>query len=231
MKEGPHTTSGLSSPLTHYRVPADDAQSELVIKNSVFIGNIGHAASVDAAQAFIACIRAKYPDANHHAWAYRLTVGPQGLIGSSDDGEPGGTAGRPMLAVLEGSGLVEIVVVGTRYWGGIKLGTGGLVRAYGGVAREALTKLPTSERVLHRLARVTVDYTLYGHLQYQLPKYGVKFMGESFAERVNLDIAIPFEHVIEVQALFQEMTNGQVRLDEHWIGERYEAVAAEKQLP
>ncbi len=217
------TSDGLpaTQPLARYRVPSGEAQSELVIKNSVFIGNIGHAANVEAAQAFVERIRAKYPDANHHAWAYRITPGPQGLIGSSDDGEPGGTAGRPMLAVLEGSGLCEVAAVGTRYFGGIKLGTGGLVRAYGGVAREALQQLVTVERVLHHLACITIDYTLYGNLQYLLPRREVKIEDTAFTDRVTMLLAVPHERVAEVAAMLSELTNGQVILGEHWVEDRY----------
>jgi len=134
----------LSQPVLSYRIPAGEGQSELVVKNSVFVGTVGHAPTVEGAEAFITTIKTRYPDANHHAWAFVIDGGPQGAFGSSDDGEPGGTAGRPMLAVLQGSGILQVVVVGTRYWGGIKLGTGGLVRAYSVVAREALKALLTA---------------------------------------------------------------------------------------
>lgn len=220
-KQGTGDASQAAQRPARYRVPAGEAQSELTIKNSVFIGNIGHAADVEAAQAFIERIRAKYPDANHHAWAYRIAHGPQGLIGSSDDGEPGGTAGRPMLAVLEGSGLCEVVVVGTRYFGGVKLGTGGLVRAYSGAARAALDQLATVERVLHHAARITIDYTLYGNLQYLLPRHGVKIEDAVFADRVTMLVAVPHERVSEVTTLLNELSNGQIALDACWVEDRY----------
>lgn len=211
--------------ITRYRVPSGTAEAELVVKNSIFIGTAGPAPSAEAAQAFIDAVRAAYPDANHHAWAYRIEGGPQGEIGSSDDGEPGGTAGRPMLAILEGSGICEIVVVGTRYFGGIKLGTGGLVRAYGAAAREALKELPTEERVLHLLADLTVDYALYGNLRYLFPQQGVRIEEETFAERVTLRIAVPAEAFDEVSESLQELTNGEVRLPERVAGQRYYAEA------
>ena len=158
-------------------------------------------------------MRARYPDANHHAWAYRLRgAGTHAEIGSSDDGEPGGTAGRPMLAVLEGSDLEEVVVVGTRYFGGIKLGTGGLVRAYAAAAREALKGLPTEERVLHEVYAFSVDYARYGALRYLFPQHGVRVEEEAFGERVTLRVAIPVAARAAVAEALRELTNGEVTL-------------------
>ena len=216
------------SRVERYRVPAGVARSESVIKNSTFIGTVGRAEDVAAAEALIARVRAEFPDASHNAWAYRLTAGPQGLIGSSDDGEPGGTAGRPMLAVLEGSGLLEIVAVGTRYFGGTKLGTGGLVRAYSGVVREALTELPVEERVLHHLARITVDYGLYGNLQDLLPRQGVTMEDLQFAERVSMLLGVPYDRWDAVARLLGELTNGAIALDRCRVGERYDAIPLER---
>ncbi|MHB0859266.1 MAG: YigZ family protein [Anaerolineae bacterium] len=207
-----------------YLVPAGKAHGELVAKNSTFIGTAGPAQDVEAAHGFITAVRATYPDANHHAWAFKVGDGPAATTGSSDDGEPGGTAGRPMLAVLEGSGLRDIVVVGTRYWGGTKLGTGGLVRAYSGAAREALRSLPTREMELHLLARVRIDYALYGHLQYLLPKQHVRVVEADFSERVDLSLAVPYEKAQEVSALMRELTGGEIVLQDRWIGERYDPV-------
>ena len=205
-----------------YRIPVGEAQSELVIKNSVFIGTVGHAPQIERAHAFVARIRARYPDANHHAWAFKITAEPQDIIGSSDDGEPGGTAGRPMLAILEGSGLCEVVAVGTRYWGRVKLGTGGLVRAYSGALREALKGLSTVECVLHRLARLVVDYGLYGNLRHLLPKYGVRTDETLFAEGVTLSLAVPYDHADQVAGLLRELTNGRILIERQWQGERYD---------
>jgi uncharacterized YigZ family protein len=211
--------------IVRYRIPAGEAESELVIKNSVFIGTVGHAPSIEAAQAFIARVRARYPDAHHHAWALKVREGQSGAIGSSDDGEPGGTAGRPMLAVLEGSGLHEIVVVGTRYFGGIKLGTGGLVRAYSGAAREAMHKLRTRECVLHHLGRITIDYGLYSILEYSLPRYGVRVEEALFAEAVTLMLAVPHERAKEVASFLSELSKGQIIMEGNWLGDCYHVVA------
>lgn len=204
-----------------YKYPAGTSQSEIVIKNSVFIGTVGHAPTVESAQEFIAQVRTKYPDAHHHAWAYSIHSGPQGLFGFSDDGEPGGTAGRPMLAILQGSGLDEIVAVGTRYFGGIKLGTGGLVRAYSQCVREALKSLPIGEYLLHHIARFDIDYALYGTLRHHLPSFGVYVDETAFGAKVTLTLAIPYDRADALRKLLQELTNGAVRLDASYIGERY----------
>lgn len=206
-----------------YKHPAGTAQSEIVIKNSVFIGTVGHAPTVEAAQAFIAQVRTTYPDAHHHAWAYFLHSGPQGLFGFSDDGEPGGTAGRPMLAVLQGSGIEEIVAVGTRYFGGIKLGTGGLVRAYSQCLREALKSLPVQECLLHHVVRFEVDYALYGAIRHHLPSFGVYVEDTLFGAQVALTLAVPFDRAEALEAMLREMTNGAVILRTCTIGEKYAA--------
>jgi len=205
-----------------YRVPAGQAESKLVIKNSLFIGTVGRAPTVEAARAFIAQLKERYSDANHNAWAFKITGGPQGAIGFSDDGEPGGTAGRPMLTVLEGSGLWQVVAVVTRYFGGIKLGTGGLVRAYSAAVRQALKELPTTELVLHRLARLTLDYSLYNRLRNLLPQYRVKINRETFTDKATLDLAIPYERAEQLASLLRELSNGSILLNELWYGQRYD---------
>ena len=207
---------GVPANLRHH-VPVGTSRAEFEEKRSVFIGTMGPAQDVAAVQAFVAALRAEYPDATHHAWAYRLEAGPQGTIGSSDDGEPGGTAGRPMLAVLDGSGLAYVVVVGTRYFGGIKLGTGGLVRAYSAAARQALASLPTEERVWHRLAEVTVDYAAYGSLRHAVPQLGVQIRAERFADLVTLELAIPYDAIERCAGLLRDLTSGRLALEKCWI--------------
>ena len=129
-----------------YPVPAETIRIENVVVNSRFIATIGPAASVDEAKAFIAEMRAAMPDASHHVYAYKVGFGGSVTEGMSDDGEPSGTSGPPILAVLRGANLGDVVIVVTRYFGGTKLGTGGLVRAYGNAARAALQGLPTRLR-------------------------------------------------------------------------------------
>lgn len=138
------------SDTTDYMVPAlndgDVFRNELVIKKSRFIASVGHTKGVDEAEAFLNKIRREFPDARHNCHAFNAGRGNEtAFIGCSDDGEPKGTAGRPMLNVLVHSGVGEITVVVTRYFGGILLGTGGLVRAYQDSVKEVLDKLPLKE--------------------------------------------------------------------------------------
>lgn len=138
------------SDTTDYMVPAlndgDVFRNELVIKKSRFIASVGHTKGVDEEEAFLNKIRREFPDARHNCHAFNAGRGNEtAFIGCSDDGEPKGTAGRPMLNVLVHSGVGEITVVVTRYFGGILLGTGGLVRAYQDSVKDVLDKLPLKE--------------------------------------------------------------------------------------
>src|SRR5512136_3037013 len=137
--------------MSRYPVPAGSARVEETILRSRFIASAAPAATVEEARAFVAALRAEFSDATHNCYAY--VAGPPGStaqVGMSDDGEPGGTAGRPMLAVLLGSGVGDLVAVVTRFFGGTKLGTGGLVRAYSGGVKAALAQLPLQEKVSRR---------------------------------------------------------------------------------
>ncbi len=150
------------SALARYPIPARSHRVEEEIKRSRFITTLGYTPDVEAARAFVAGVSTEFADANHNCWAY--VVGPPGAtaqIGMSDDGEPHGTAGRPMLTVLLHSGIGDICAVVTRYFGGTLLGKGGLVRAYSGGVQLALGDLPTLERVPRTELEVVID--LRGH--------------------------------------------------------------------
>ena len=139
--------SPMSTP-ERYPVPAGQHRVAEKISRSRFITTIAPADSIDAATAFVDGVRRELADATHYCWAY--VVGPPGdtgRVGMSDDGEPHGTAGRPMLTVLLHSGVGDVAVVVTRYYGGTKLGTGGLVRAYSGGVQKALATMPRGEHV------------------------------------------------------------------------------------
>lgn len=204
----------------NYRVPVGEATSEQVVKNSRFIGTVGKASSVVEARGFILRVRDCYPDANHHAWAYKVEA-LSGLVGSSDDGEPGGTAGRPMLAVLEGSGLCDVVVVGTRYFGGIKLGPGGLVRAYSGAARLALERLPQCEYILHHVAAIELDYSWFGGVQRLADQTDCKILETEFGASVIVILAVPTRSIERVAGSLSDLSSGRVVLRQHWLSERY----------
>ncbi|MBM3279592.1 MAG: YigZ family protein [Candidatus Handelsmanbacteria bacterium] len=139
-------------------VPGGESRTELRIGNSRFIGTAGPAATVGEVRALLARLRGEFPDASHHAYAFAVGVGARQTHGMRDDGEPSGTAGRPMLAVVQGSGLGDVVVVATRYFVGSKLGTGGLVRAYSGTAKAVLAFLATSEKVATASVQFSLPY-------------------------------------------------------------------------
>ncbi len=142
-------------------------QAEIVEKKSRFIANVKHIASEEEAAAYIDEIKKKYWDARHNCYAYQIGERNQ-IQRYSDDGEPGGTAGMPILDVLRGRDIKNTIVVVTRYFGGTLLGTGGLVRAYSSAAREGITEAGLIEKAAHIKHSFTVDYTLSGKVQYEI---------------------------------------------------------------
>ena len=142
-----------------YLIPAESIQFEEEIKKSTFITYLAHSPSIDDAKAFIEQIKSQHADARHNCWAF-VAGRPEDSMkwGFSDDGEPSGTAGKPILAQLSGSGIGELTAVVTRYYGGIRLGTGGLVKAYGGGVQQALKQLQTIEKKITIKIRVELDY-------------------------------------------------------------------------
>ncbi len=195
---------------TRYPIPASAVRIVEVIDRSRFITTIDHAPTLDAARAFIDRIRAEFNDATHNCWAY--VVGPPGStahIGLSDDGEPAGTAGKPMLQVLLGCGVGDVAVVVTRYFGGIKLGTGGLVRAYSGGVKAALAELPRAERVERCRLTAVIPYRLLEPVQRRLPAYEVETLNIEYAADVVLHLRLPREHVTALRQDLSELSNGQ----------------------
>jgi uncharacterized YigZ family protein len=167
--------------------------------NSRFIATVAPVFSVEEARQFIARIKTEYPDATHHVPAYIIGFGSSVISHCSDDGEPSGTAGRPALAVLSGSGFGDIVVVVTRYYGGTKLGTGGLVRAYSDAVRITLAELPRAEKVLTHTILVTAPYAWYDRLQTLARNHSGKVLEQDLAADITLTIQLP----VEAFAIFQ----------------------------
>jgi uncharacterized YigZ family protein len=195
-------------------IPAGRARVELRFVNSRFIGTAGPAASVDEAKAFIAAVRAEMPDASHHVFAYVIGHGASKTEGMSDDGEPSGTAGRPALAVVRGSGLGDVVVVITRYFGGTLLGTGGLVQAYGDTAKEVLAALPREEKVERRTLGVTLAYAAYEPARRLIAAHDGAIADEEFAADVTLFVTLPLAQVEALTAALREATAGQASVEE-----------------
>lgn len=192
-----------------YPIPARPHRAEETILKSRFITALAHAPTAEAAHAFLAGIREEFPDATHHCWAY--VAGPPGdtaSIGMSDDGEPHGTAGRPMLTALLHSGVGEIVAVCTRYFGGTKLGTGGLSRAYSGGVNLALETLPTRERVERVTLRLAVEYESVDPLRRLLEEVQALVEGEEYGEAVRYRVAVPREAVETLTERLAGITRG-----------------------
>jgi uncharacterized YigZ family protein len=151
-----------------YPIPAKETRVEIMVVNSRFIASAAPAFSVEQAKAFIARMKEEFADASHNVPAYLIGHGASVTAHCSDAGEPSGTAGRPALAVLQGSGLGDIVVVVTRYFGGTKLGTGGLVRAYTDATKAVLEALPRAEKIPTHTVMFSLPYTFLSRLVYWL---------------------------------------------------------------
>ena len=165
---------------------------ESVVRRSRFITTLAPAPDDESARRFIEGIRAEFPDATHNCWAF--VAGPPGStarVGMSDDGEPHGTAGRPMLSVLLHAPVGEVAAVVTRYYGGVQLGRGGLGRAYAGGVQDALASLPTRERVERTSWRLRIEYGVVDPARRLLEALEVEISGEAWGEAVTLELEIP----------------------------------------
>jgi uncharacterized YigZ family protein len=192
-----------------YPVPAETRRAEDTIDRSRFVATVDRAGTVEDARAFIERVRNEFPDATHNCWAY--VVGPPGdtrQIGMSDAGEPSGTAGRPMLDVLLGSGVGDVAAVVTRYYGGVKLGRGGLVRAYGGAVKLALDGLLLTERVELAELAVEIGYPAVSPLKNALGRFEAVVVSEDYGTRVSLRIQLPEEHAQAFRAAIAALTDG-----------------------
>ena len=192
------------------QIPAAETRIELTVVNSRFIATIAPAFSVDEARAFVGRVRAEFADASHNVPAYVIGHGATTIAHCHDDGEPSGTAGRPMLAVLQGSGLGDVALVVTRYFGGTKLGTGGLVRAYGDAARAALVALPRAAKVATVTALVEAPYPLLERLRLLAAAHGGQTLDEEFAAAITLTIRFRAERFDAFAAALRELSHGAV---------------------
>jgi uncharacterized YigZ family protein len=197
-----------------YPIPATLHRVEEEIDRSRFITTVACTPTVGAARAFIDQVRAEFSDATHNCWAYLVGLpGSTGQIGYSDDGEPHGTAGKPMWTVLQHSGIGNISTVVTRYFGGILLGKGGLVRAYSGGVKLALATLPLAEHVPTVELLVVLDYASVSPVQRILPEFEAEVRREDYAADVTYLLRLPEEQVVALQQRLVEMTNGQVLME------------------
>ncbi|HBV76064.1 MULTISPECIES: YigZ family protein [Vibrio] len=174
-----------------YLIPIDDVVFEEEIKKSVFITHLSHTPTMDSAKAFVEEIKMQHSAARHNCWAFVAGRAEDSMLwGFSDDGEPSGTAGKPILAQLTGSGIGEMTAVVTRYSGGIKLGTGGLVKAYGGGVQQALKQVQTIEKKITTQLQLRLDYSLMPLVQSIMAQYQAAQLDGKFGQRIDLQVEI-----------------------------------------
>ncbi|MEU3690698.1 YigZ family protein [Streptomyces narbonensis] len=190
-----------------YRTPAREGVHETEINRSRFLCALAPVADEREAQDFVARIRKEHPTATHNCFAYVLGADAS-VQKASDDGEPSGTAGVPMLQMLLRREMRYVAAVVTRYYGGVKLGAGGLIRAYGGVVGEALDELGTVTRQRFRLATVTVDHQRAGKLENDLRATGRAVRDVRYAEAVTIEIGLPDADVPAFEAWLADTTAG-----------------------
>ncbi|MFE9257435.1 YigZ family protein [Streptomyces sp. NPDC006879] len=196
-----------------YTTVARKGVHESEINRSRFLCALAPAATEQEAQDFIAAVRKEHPTATHNCFAYVIGAGAE-VQKASDDGEPGGTAGVPMLQMLLRRELRYTVAVVTRYYGGVKLGAGGLIRAYGGVVGEALDTVGTLTRHRYRLATVTVDHQRAGKVQNDLRATGRSVRGVRYGEvSVAIDIGLPAADVDAFRTWLADATAGSAELE------------------
>lgn len=201
------------TPSGGYPIPARPVRVEEVIQRSRFLTALAHAPTPEAAHHLLQTLRDEHPDATHHCWAF--VAGPPGStasIGMSDDGEPHGTAGRPMLTTLLHSGVGEIAAVCVRWYGGTKLGTGGLSRAYAGGVKAALEQLEVEARVERARMEIVVGYPHVDALQRLLDELDGLQVDERYGGDVRYVVDLPEVHLPAFQRALADLTQGQGRV-------------------
>lgn len=194
--------------LSRYYTVKETGENEIIIQKSRFIAHIKRAETELEAQEFIQSLKKKYWDATHNCSAYLIGENDQ-IQKANDDGEPGGTAGVPILEVLKKRKLKDTVVVVTRYFGGIKLGAGGLIRAYGKATSEGLDAVGIVERRLMRIMHTTVDYTWLGKLENELRSSTFTIKEIHYLDKVKIETFVEEEQTLNFTNWMVELTNGQ----------------------
>lgn len=195
-----------------YRTVARAGVHESEINRSRFLCALAPAATEEEAREFVARVRREHPTATHNCYAY--VIGADASVQKAgDDGEPGGTAGVPMLQMLTRREVCYAVAVVTRYYGGVKLGAGGLIRAYGGVVGEALDALGTRTRRRYRLATVTVGHQRAGRLENELRATGKTVREVRYGAEVTIEIGLPEAEVEDFRRWLADATAGEARVE------------------
>ena len=197
--------------MAEYIIPSIRFKQEIHISNSRFISTIAPAFSVKEAKEFINEIKAQYSDANHNVPVYLIGFGSSVIAHANDDGEPSGTAGRPALSALSGSGLGDTALVITRYFGGTKLGTGGLVKAYGDSARLVINAVPKAVKEKVHYGEIRTPYNLYEQIKMALHAHLGEIHEESFTDTVQILFSAPVKKYARLSANIVDLSSGQVK--------------------
>jgi uncharacterized YigZ family protein len=196
--------------MSSYEIPKERVRVETRAGNSRFVATIAPAFSAREAQDFVREIRAEMPDATHHVYAFKIGHGASVSEGMSDDGEPSGTSGPPALAVVRGSGVGDVALVITRYFGGTKLGTGGLVAAYTAAAQAAFAAVDTELKVIRVTYALDVPYAQLESTRRLLNEHECRIDDEAYADHVAITFAVPEQNVASLIRAVHDLTAGQV---------------------
>ncbi|SDB06438.1 YigZ family protein [Butyrivibrio sp. INlla16] len=201
-----------------YKVILEQGCGEIVEKKSRFIANALPVESVQEAEEQIAAFQKKFWDARHNCYAF--VIGSDfGVARCSDNGEPSGTAGKPILEVIKGAGVTNVLIIVTRYFGGVLLGTGGLVRAYTQAAQAGLAAAKVGEMVYGKRFHLTADYTLVNGIQYYLRQEEIPLENETYTDKVEYDITVRMEDADRIIDGLTQKTEGRLGIEE--TGEGY----------
>ncbi|MBI5825218.1 MAG: YigZ family protein [Chloroflexi bacterium] len=196
-----------------YLVPLTEIRREQIVVNSRFIATLAPAFSIDEARAFMARVKKEFADASHNVPVYVIGGGNTVTEYFSDDGEPGGTSGKPALAVLRGSGLGDTVLVITRYFGGTLLGTGGLVKAYTESAQAVVNAVGRGRRVSVHLALLAIPYNLLERVRLAVARQRGEILGEDFAGDITLTIRLSVDMFEAFQKDLRELSAGRLQAE------------------
>jgi uncharacterized YigZ family protein len=194
-------------------IPAAEHRSEISVSNSRFVTSIAPAFSVEEARAFITRIRQEYKDASHNVPAFIIGHGKSVVDHCHDDGEPSGTAGRPALAVLRGSGIGDIAAVVSRYFGGTKLGKGGLVRAYGDAVKEALSSLTLAQKTATHTVQFSMPYSFFERARLLVESFGGVILDETFATDVTITARLSQKKAPAFREDLRELSHGELQAE------------------
>lgn len=195
-----------------YKILYKQGEAEISEKKSRFIAHIAPAQTEEEAQEFVEKIKKQYWDARHNCWAYSIGE-KQPALRCSDDGEPSGTAGKPMLEVITGQELHNVVAVVTRYFGGTLLGTGGLIRAYTKSTQEGIKESTVIEKCLGQKITLTCDYTTSGKIQYITATDQIPVLDTQYTDMVTFEMIVPIQDLGIIEKKFMEASMGKAKLE------------------